>query len=130
MKVELVRFYTPTATWGNLVVKGKPICLTLERPWIGNQVDISCIPEGVYPCERIISLKYGSVYHVKDVEGRTEILMHTSNLVEELKGCIAYGSTFSELYEKEAVLGSSDAKKRFYDSIDNADEFDLVVRGA
>jgi len=130
MKVELVRFYTPTATWGNLVVNGKPICLTLERPWLGNKKDISCIPEGVYQCERIISPKYKSVYQVKEVEGRTEILMHTGNLVKNTKGCILFGSTYSEMYESEAVIGSTSAKERFYKEINDIKEFELIIKGA
>jgi len=130
LKVELVRFYTPTATWGNLVVKGKPICLTLERPWLGNQVDISCIPEGVYQCERILSPKFKSVYQLKDVEGRTHILMHTANMVSELKGCIAYGSTYSDMFGVEALIGSISAKELFYKAINDIVRFDLVVRGA
>ena len=130
MKVELVRFYTPTATWGNLLVNGKPICLTLERPYLGNQANVSCIPEGIYQCERIISPKFKSVYQVKDVEGRTHILMHCANMVSELLGCIAYGSTYSEMYDTEALIGSNSAKELFYKAIDNVIRFDLVVRGA
>ena len=129
MKVELVRFYTPTATWGNLVVNGKPICLTLERPWLGNKKDISCIPEGVYQCERIISPHNGSVYQL-DVEGRKYIQLHTANMVKELKGCIAYGSTYSDMYGVEAVIGSTSAKERFYKEINDIKEFELIIKGA
>jgi len=37
------------------------------------------------------SLKFGRVYRVYDVKGRTGILIHPANFVSELKGCIAIG---------------------------------------
>ena len=56
-----------------------------------NEKEVSCIPEGCYEVRLEDSLKFGRVYRVYDVEGRTGILIHPANFVSELKGCIAIG---------------------------------------
>ncbi|RKZ67308.1 MAG: hypothetical protein DRQ48_09910, partial [Gammaproteobacteria bacterium] len=52
---------------------------TIERPWLDNEENISCIPTGVYTCKRTMSPKFGLVYEIMDVEDRTHILFHAAN---------------------------------------------------
>ena len=66
-------------------------CRTLELPDKGNQNRISCIPEGEYEVVKRTSPGRGEHFHIKDVEGRTWILIHSANYVEQLLGCIAVG---------------------------------------
>ena len=40
--------FTDKSTIGRLFINGESFCDTLENPWIDNQRNISCIPEGQY----------------------------------------------------------------------------------
>ena len=80
---------------GVLIENEIPLMLTLERPWINNHDSISCIPEGSYVCKRIVSPKFGDTFQVTDVEGRSEILFHKGNTIEDSHGCILLGSSFA-----------------------------------
>jgi len=78
-------------TLGRLWVDGKE-CWTVERPWLDNAPNISCIPAGLYKMERRDSPKFGpNVWEVCDVPGRSHILFHAGNRASDLQGCIAPG---------------------------------------
>jgi len=83
-------------TFGGLKTDGWS-CVTLEREWLANQHDISCIPLGQYECTLIDSPRHGTVYEVKNVPERTNIEIHVANVMQELRGCIALGKEFSSL---------------------------------
>ena len=95
MKVIISREYNNIQTIGRLVVfDGAMIKLqlcTLELPDLGNQKNISCIPEGKYEVHRIYSPKFGKCFHVQDVPGRSEILIHKGNYNKDTHGCILIG---------------------------------------
>jgi hypothetical protein len=90
MKLELIRRYHPNGTNGELFFIGGLICHTIELPWIHNESQKSCVPEGEYPLIKRYSLKFGWHLHLSDVPGRELILIHpANNALKELKGCIA-----------------------------------------
>jgi hypothetical protein len=66
-------------------------CITLELPWRNNERGRSHIPRGRYVAIRHNSPKFGKCVHVQGVKGRSEILIHPANYVEQLQGCIAVG---------------------------------------
>ena len=70
-------------TFGVLINGGIPFGLTLERQWLNNQSNISCIPEGGYLCKRVKSPKFGNTFEVTDVTGRSHILFHKGNLDDD-----------------------------------------------
>lgn len=70
---------------------------TLELPWKDNARRISCIPEGEYEVIKHVSPKFGKCLWVQDVPERSEILVHQSNFVRELLGCIATGKTHTDI---------------------------------
>lgn len=79
-----------SGTPGVITIDNVLLCHTLERPWLDNQHDISCIPTGTY------SVTYNYSPHLEkltwellDVPGRTNIRIHPANLIGELLGCIA-----------------------------------------
>lgn len=72
-------------------------CRTLELPDKGNQTLISCIPEGVYDCEKRWSKRFKDHFHIKDVTGREWILVHNANFVRELLGCVAVGLAHTDI---------------------------------
>lgn len=65
----------------------------VERPWLDNQVNVSCIPAGAY----IVKLRDGSntnlrfpdAWEVTNVQGRSGIVFHIANRPGELHGCLA-----------------------------------------
>ena len=66
---------------------------TLERPWIFNERKVSCIPTGTYLVKRHVSPKFGQCFKVQDVKGRSDILVHSGNVVNDTLGCILVGLT-------------------------------------
>jgi len=74
-------------------------CHTMERPWHGNRVSESCIPPGVYPLRKRRSEvvrqasggRYPEGWEVQDVPGRTFIMIHPGNTIDDSEGCILPG---------------------------------------
>jgi hypothetical protein len=90
MELELTRAYDPDGTNGELRCGGKTICYTIELPWLANQRNISCIPEGRYELKKRFVQKFGLHLLVVNVPNRSWILIHPANDAKtQLKGCIA-----------------------------------------
>ena len=87
----------------------------LERPWKGNKPNVSCIPSGRYAATfmaRSSSGKYKRVYWVRQVQGRSGILIHNGNLVRHSLGCLIVGNRPGWMQGKRAVFNSRSALKR------------------
>ena len=93
MDIHLVRFANfEDRTLGRLTF-GKHSWYTIEKAWRGNQPYISCIPEGVYRCQRVDSPKFGKNYwEITGIEGRSHILFHIANTADALSGCVGVGA--------------------------------------
>lgn len=90
MELELTRTYYPTGTNGMLFYLGTFQCFTIELPWLNNEQQHSCIPEGRYRLTTRYSQKHRLHFLLEGVENRTLILIHPANdALKELKGCIA-----------------------------------------
>ena len=79
----------------------------IERPWLENRRNVSCIPEGKYPLKRRYSKRYGWHYLVDEVKNRSLILIHpANNALQELQGCLAPVTSLSGeglgLYSRKA----------------------------
>jgi hypothetical protein len=93
MELELFRNYEPDGTNGELVLK---VCNTIELPWLQNQRNVSCIPEGRYELKKRVTQKRGQHLLVVNVKGRDGILFHPANdAKQELRGCIAPVTTIT-----------------------------------
>lgn len=87
-----------SGTFGELEIDGEKF-KTGELPWRDNARGKSCVPAGEYLVEWDPSPKYGFKYELRDVPGRTVILIHSANfmgdedkgLKAEVDGCIALG---------------------------------------
>lgn len=87
MELELFRTYDPEGTNGELKLV---VCNTIELPWVQNQRNVSCIPEGRYELRKRFIKKFGLHLLVVDVPDRSWILIHPANDAKtQLKGCIA-----------------------------------------
>lgn len=90
MELLLEREYHPSGTNGILSCKEQFLCFTIELPWLNNLPLVSCIPEGRYPLVLRFSDRHRWHLMVKEVPGRTLILVHkANNALKELKGCVA-----------------------------------------
>lgn len=119
-----------SCTLGQLFIDDE-IFYTLERPWLNNQSNISCIPQGEYQVTalpRSSSGKYRDVFHIQDVPDRFGVLIHNGNIVKHTKGCILIGNTRGYLGNEHAVLSSKPALQRF-NRVTNKQDFTLIILG-
>lgn len=86
---------------------------TLEPPWRDNAAKVSCIPVGRYTAEAVIAPRYGRTYLVKDVPGRSGIILHAGNLRRDTKGCPLLGTGWGRIDGEPAVLNSKLAMEEF-----------------
>lgn len=130
---------TDEGTFG-LLAFGPHRLRSLELPWRGNRRQRSCIPQGRYRCRMVTSPKFGRVYQVQDVPGRSAIFIHSANLAgdvdqgwdSQLHGCIAPFQTPGRLRNtagewQRAGLVSRPAVTRLVAWAGGA-EFDLLVK--
>ncbi len=117
------------ATYGVLMEDYQPWLLTLEDAWMGNQRNISCIPEGPYKCRRVQSPKFGDTFEVTNVPGRSHILFHSGNDQDDTSGCILLGSEWGKNRDEVIVAESRKAVDKFMHRLTHTDEFNLYIRG-
>ena len=98
--------FSKESTIGELFLNGERLCDTLENPWLDNQRNISCIPEGEYPVRIRLPRESATRDYihllVKDVKDRDYILFHIGNFPSQTKGCILVG-----LGSKQNVVNNS-----------------------
>lgn len=134
-RVKLLRLaHSDQGTQGVLILPDGVFCNTMELPWRDNRPNISCIPCGEYDVEIRQSPRFGSVYQVKDVPGRSYILMHAGNLAGDtrkgyrthVEGCILLGKYFGRLAGQLAVLSSRPTVRALMERL-NGKPFRLMV---
>ncbi len=129
-RIVLRRIYSgPDRVWGYLfdAPDGMPFSMTLERPWLDNHCDVSCIPAGIYVCKRIVSPKFGETFEVTDVPGRSAILFHAGNVPEDSHGCILLGNAVTLAGHTLEIRDSRQAVAGFMGRLAGVHEFELVV---
>lgn len=102
-------------------------CKTMEREWLQNQSNISCIPLGEnYTCVPFNSPKHGPCYQIQAVPYRDNIEIHVANIQLDLLGCIALGENFDCIVTKNSngkpylgVTNSSEIFKQFMEYMNN-----------
>lgn len=94
MNVTLTRVQKFTGTFGILAIDDFPLCVTLERPWLNNEPDTSCIPDGHYSCIPHDSPSHPSCWEITGVAGRSAILIHVGNFIGDSEGCVLVGTSF------------------------------------
>ena len=77
---------------------------TLERPWIFNERKVSCIPTGTYLVKRHVSPKFGQCFKIQDVKGRSDILIHSGNVVNDTLGCVLVGLTSGSVDDSGSAM--------------------------
>lgn len=117
-------------TTGVMIYKGRPVMLTLEDPWLGNQSMISCIPPGKYDCLRHNTVKFPNTWQLQNVPGRTAILIHAGNTEDSTNGCILVGRRFQDMNGKTGIAESQLAMTQFRDLTKSWKTFAITIEGA
>jgi hypothetical protein len=113
---------------GILLVDGVIFATTLERPWVKNTVNISCIPEGNYKGRKYSSHRHGKTLKIVDVINRTGILFHIGNSMSDSAGCLLLGDNFAKSSCK--IESSTSAVHRFKERLVNETQFTVTVTNA
>ena len=124
--MKLTRFVkNKTVTLGRLDFADTAL-FTVERPWLDNKPNISCIPDGIYKLKRVDSPRFGEdMWEIAEVPNRSAILFHAANRPHELEGCVALGQT---LYGDLGGVGSSRlAITEFYNLTAGLEETDIEI---
>ncbi len=72
-------------------------CKTLELPWKDNNREVSCIPVGSYSVSKHVSPSKGDCFHIENVPGRDNILIHKGNYNKDTLGCVLVGKDFVDI---------------------------------
>jgi hypothetical protein len=102
-KAELCRkYFEEKQTLGKLSLFDEKGCLvfeckTLELPWRNNEYRKSRIPSGTYEVIPRKSPRFNEHYHVKNVVGRSYILIHSGNYNTDTAGCILVGRRHTDI---------------------------------
>ena len=137
MKATLARLpSTDEGTFG-IFTAGDFSCWILEPPWRGNKPNLSCIPWGQYRCVWHQSPRYGGVYIVVGVMGRSHILQHPGNfggdrekgLKTHTLGCMLPGIRRARIKGQMAVTSSRMATQQMVAAL-GKQPYRLMIGGA
>lgn len=130
MELLLTRVYHEAGTNGTLTIAGQVQCFTIELPWKDNASEISCIPEARYQLVKRTSVRFKKHLEVRNVEGRSDILIHCANdALLELRGCIAPVTRHTRPgcgTQSRAAFNA--LLKRVYEAIDRKEKVFLTIQ--
>lgn len=102
-------------------------CYTVERPWIDNQRNISCIPKGRYKLRKTTFYRNTpdtsddyEVYEICNVPDRSNIKIHIGNTMLDTAGCVIVG-------QQLGVLGSRVAFNQFMSDMGGVEEANITI---
>lgn len=135
--IVLERFsYAPDGTFGRMTFPNGFECFTVERPWAGNKVKVSCIPEGVYflglrnspVVQRVTNGRYEDGWEVEDVPGRTFIMIHPGNWPKNFQGCIGVGDEYKLIGSSMGVSNSQNTFDQVMEIMNARNDWELMVK--
>ena len=103
---------------------------SLERGWLNNAKNISCIPSGVYKLKLEWSPKFKKdLWEIYGVPNRRECKFHAANYSRQLNGCIALGENRSDIDNDGLidVTNSRNTMKKFHEAMKGNTEAMLHV---
>ncbi len=130
-RLELLRLVDDgQATVGRLSIADDPAAAwyTIERPWLDNKPNVSCIPCGTYlMAPRHYNRGGYDAWEVLDVPGRSHILVHVANWPKNVEGCIGTGMGATSSHDGLMVTRSRDAFSEFMANMAGEERAVLVV---
>lgn len=125
-EIDRIKSNKTHGTFGVFSIDGVPVCLTLEETWLDNIPRESCIPEGVYEVVKYSGTKYKDVWLVKNVPGRSAILIHWGNTEQNTAGCILMGKYYAQFGDRRGIAESINTIDMLRRVLPN--RFELVIR--
>lgn len=116
-------------TTGTLTADGFK-CSTLERPWLDNKKNVSCIPKGKYHVVFSFSPKFmKGTYEILNVPNRSGVRFHSGNFVFDVEGCILLGNGYKDINGDGQldIVNSRVAIKQFEDLL-GRQPFTLIIK--
>lgn len=109
-------------------------CKLMELPWRDNRVGYSYIPAGEYMVKPYVSPKFGKVYYITGVPGRSAVLFHSGtwagdalkNYRTHSRGCVLTCTKHGVVANQKAGLLSKDALRRLKEAIGD-EPFKLII---
>jgi len=131
---HIIRYKTSDQGTLGLFVGHNFNLFTIELPWRDNKQNISCVPPGAYVCKIRQSPKFGKVFMLQDVVGRSYILTHSGNVAGDVAkgykthsaGCILVGKLVGKISGQDAVLSSRPAIREFMQSV-GKENFKMII---
>jgi hypothetical protein len=104
--------------------------LSLERGWLDNQTNISCVPLGTYKVVLEYSNKFDKeLWELKNVPNRSECKFHSANYWYDLNGCISLGSRLLDI-DKDGyydIANSTNTMLSFHKVLGSKRTVDLII---
>lgn len=118
----------PISSQGSLWLNGAKYCDTLERPWLNNQPQVSCIPEGAYDIVIEFSPHFSRrMPHLLNVPQRSGILIHPANWVSQLQGCIAVGMEHGQDFVSHSEAAFAPLFQDIQEAEDKGEQVRIVI---
>ena len=115
------------------VIDGKKVIFkseSIERGWVDNKKNVSCVPAEMYPLKKEYSSRFKKeLWELKDVEGRSECKFHAANYARQLNGCIALGETRVDI-DKDGyydVTNSRETMRKFHKAMGNDRDAVIII---
>ena len=135
MKLLISRSYEDNFTLSSVfVLNGEQLlykCKAIELPWLSNQRNVSCIPEGEYWAVKEEHPTRGKVFRLLWVRNRLGILVHPGNFVagyvKDSEGCILPGIYFADI-NNDGMLDIAESRiamNALYDLM--PDKFKIII---
>ena len=103
---------------------------SLERGWLSNAKNISCIPAGIYKLRLEWSPRFQKdLWEIYGVPNRRECKFHAANFSRQLNGCIALGQKRADLDSDGLmdITNSRNTMKKFHKAMEGGTEAILHV---
>lgn len=104
--------------------------VSLERGWLNNKRNVSCVPPGTYKMVLEYSNKFKTeLWELKGVEGRSEIKFHLMNYYYNSAGCIGLGQLVKDINKdgQPDVTSSRNTMKAFHNALAGYTEVELII---
>lgn len=111
----------------------KPVfsAVSLERGWRSNESNVSCVPLGRYPLLLEYSPRFEKdLWELKNVPNRYECKFHSANYWFQLNGCIALGSSLSDINGDgyNDVINSKKTMKAFHEVFKDDTRAEIIIK--